>query len=45
MNLGAVFQFLYSHEAATTLPASNVEAIIITGINAEEKISAKPIIL
>jgi hypothetical protein len=42
-NIGAVFQFLYSHDAETNLLASKIDPITAIGITAVEKIAINPI--
>ena len=42
-SFGAVFQFLYNQEAATSLLASRADPIIAMGITAVEKIAINPI--
>ena len=42
MNLGATFQFWYSHEAVTSFPTSNTDPITIIGMAAPAKMAANP---
>jgi len=39
---GALFQFLYTHEAVTNLPTSNEPAIIATGSAEAAKMAIRP---
>jgi hypothetical protein len=43
-SFGAVFQFLYNHDAETSLLASSTEPMIAIGMTAVEKIAINPII-
>jgi hypothetical protein len=44
IKIDVLFQFLYNHDALTSLPISRTDPIITIGQNCEEKIAVKPII-